>query len=189
MSAEHWFDALSRPHTRRTALKAALAGGLALTLPQLRATGARAAGNEPCYLPCIDAAKQQFANTYRDACGFAKESQQTAGVFGVIFGQPYVAAGTLYASFITKVACEAAAELTYRRDMANCTASQCGDPQHYPGGAKSAPAQAECKFPVEEKPCGPDFCCETAKSDCVHCSNGEYRCCRKGTNCCPGANA
>lgn len=50
-SPEHWFDRLAVRHTRRQALKAALAG-TALTLPLLRAAPADAAGLSPCAKGC-----------------------------------------------------------------------------------------------------------------------------------------
>lgn len=175
----HWFDALARPHTRRTALKAAGFAGAALLLPLRAPQTAGALTAEPCYRPCMDLA-QAAQNQAGELC------DKHYGIKG--FGESAPLVGGLLTSLRNDrwIYCKALANTRAHTAKYHCASDEeCGDPSRYPfGGAPtpvpvSNPACGEGKF-VD---CGDQPCCNLAYASCVGCSGGPV-CCRNGGNCC-----
>ena len=169
---EHWFDRLSRPHSRRTALKAAAAAGLALALPNVRLSRAWATPGEPCWIPCQNAAIAKWNNKKNDCFANAQGGMWVA--FAVAnFPSLLINAiqGHLY--------CGSSGEVTWHRDVLACRGSECGDPAKYPGGRKPPPPPPKCD-PTRETVCG-DICCHIV-AECCPCKGG-FICCASGSNC------
>jgi hypothetical protein len=183
---EHWFDRLSRPHTRRAMLKGAVAAGAALAVPALRSPNAWASLTEPCFKPCTDAAKKQWLSADQSCSNTHK--LRSAGLLAMVGGgAPGLLIGVL-GGLASANSCFADAELSWIRDSRACRGSECGDPAKYPGGHKPRP---KCT-PVEEISCG-DTCCNSV-DECCQCKNGgNYVCCSAGRceptkdrgGCCP----
>jgi hypothetical protein len=185
VSAEHWLDNLARRYSRRTILKAAVAGGVSLTLPQVRIPLGRAAGNEPCYKPCIAAADQRFHDG-RFTCAASNWASLFPGAgYGLINGQVVTSAALTLVGIASTAGCMAGAELRMHRDIVACSGSECGNPSKYPKGA--APGQAnntQCD-PTTHVVCG-DACCKIGDSTCTQCKDGTYKCCAntEAQSCC-----
>lgn len=162
-SGEHWFDRLSRPHSRRTVLKAAAVAGAALVLPNVRVPRASAAQRPPCFATCRQLAFDAWRKN-RDDCkntGFLK------GAVLVLFFQEDL------------MDCIARGGATWHRDMLDCEEPECGDPGKYPGGNKP---RTVCT-PNEEFQCG-DICCNVVTDCCTNMRTGEKICCaRIGEQC------
>jgi hypothetical protein len=155
---EHWFDRLSRPYSRRRALKVALAGGVALALPNLRLPRASAATRPPCFATCRDLAIEDW-RIAGDACN------QTGFLKGAM----------LYLFYReTVLDCYARNQVAFRRDWLACYQPECGDPGKYPGGNKP---RTVCT-PNEETQCG-DICCNVVTDCCLNKRTGEYQCCAR----------
>jgi hypothetical protein len=180
VTVEHWFDRLSRPQTRRTTLKAAVAGGAALVLPSLRLPSAWATPTEPCLEPCKAAARAKWGASF-DSCksdavkADAVKGSRRGGAPGTVL---LILGGD---GFLTVRQCRDIVELTFWRDFEKCKSSECGDPGKYPGGVPKKPPP-KCT-PVEEIVCG-DFCCN-ALQVCCKCKSGKYTCCSDTDHCEP----
>lgn len=173
---EHWFDNLSRPHSRRTTLKAAVVAGVALIVPGVRTSRAWATQNEPCYKACVVAAANQWID--EDALCFGAFTG-TAFVNALLASTGIGLLGLLGTGFNFRK-CVSLAELAWRRRTLACRGSECGDTEKYPGG--KAPKR-KCD-PDQEVPCGDD-CCNSFKV-CCHCKNGgNYICCIDAEHCEP----
>jgi hypothetical protein len=168
---EHWFDRLAQPHTRRTALKAGALAGAMLVLPNSRLPKASATTGEPCFYPCVEAAKTacraQRANCGRNIDG---------GLVGL------VATASVIQGFLVPLVgwnCLSSAEITWHRAVDACQGSQCGDPGKYPGGQLPKPPPPKCT-PGFDVACG-DRCCSVA-AECCACSADPsgYCCCAAG---------
>lgn len=163
---EHWFDTLSRPQTRRSALKAALgiaAAGIAL--PGLRPELAFAADREPCFKPCLAAATRRF-NTMLSGC------EQLLARTKLNMLSTSVAPEDLLIRILdtsSAVSCLASAELRFALGVAGCRSSGCGDGDTGPGG--SAPPKPTCD-PKDEILCV-DTCCSTTS---ICCPSSEIKC-------------
>ncbi len=171
MSAEHWFDRLSRPHSRRAVLKAAVAGGAALMLPASRLPSAWATPGEPCFTPCLQAA----AAAWDRQNAICEHQSQFDSYVSMVVGP----LGTI--SFFGRLdifRCLSSAELKWHKDVLACGGSECGDPGKYPGGK----VRPKCD-PSQEKVCG-SICCYIT-SECCNCKRGAV-CCRAGQchSCC-----
>ncbi len=160
--AEHWFDTLSRPHTRRTTLKgAALAVAAAVALPALRPRTAAAATTLPCFRDCVEEATGKWADR-RDVCkriGEVSRASLLTWVYNPV-GPPLLMSilGNAQAAD-----CYSDANATWARGMANCREPECGDRSKYPGG--NAPRVLPKCDPKEEIACG-DTCCYTFNKCC-----------------------
>lgn len=172
-NGEHWFDRLSRPHTRRTALKAAAVAGVALTLPNVRLPRAWATPGEPCFQPCIDAALAKWTSTY-EACNTSLTYRLLWASISV--NVPNIVIGILESEV---VGCGSRGELTWHRDTLACRGTECGDPAKYPGGQKPRPPAPKCDR-SRETVCG-DICCHII-AECCACKAG-FACCAAGSNC------
>jgi hypothetical protein len=177
---DHWFDALARPHSRATALKAgALALGAALAGPLLRPQLAGAAEQEPCFGPCVKAANAAWG-TARDAC-FDAHRTNTVATVGRLVTDPFVGLFVAVLQEPNDLACRGAAELTWHRNSNACRGSECGNGAKYPGGTVPPPPKPKPKCdPVQEKVCG-DICCYVTTDCCL--KNGAYLCYAVGHNC------
>jgi len=171
---EHWFDSLSRPHTRRTTLKAAAVAGAALVLPALRTPRASATDKEPCYTACAAAAAKQWNDTDNLVC--KPIGVESALSFLNLISHPDLLA--MVSRGLPLANCMASAELHWHRDMLACRDPDCGDSAKYPGGKVKKPAP-KCT-PIEEKRCG-DICCYVTTDCCL--KNGEYVCYAAGHDC------
>lgn len=130
---EHWFDALTRPQTRRTAVRSAVVAGAALLLPIGRLPSARAEAAEPCYVPCL-----QLANAQQEvddgACSkrFGTRSWAESAPF----------AGGLLTRLRNErwTGCNAVASCQWHEATVRCRFQpDCGDKTRYPGGAAPTP--------------------------------------------------
>ena len=176
---EHWFDSLSRPHTRRTTLKAAAVAGAALFVPALRASRAWAIESEPCYKACVTAAGAQMRED-EFSCGVLLSAAAESGLS--LAGSP-IGVLAFVGSGIGFLRCHSGAQLAWRRHVLACRGSECSDPKKYPGG--KAPAKV-CD-PTQEIKCGDD-CCNSLKV-CCQCKNGgTYICCIDAEHCEPDPN-
>jgi hypothetical protein len=177
---DHWFDALSRSHDRRTALKGAAVAGGALLLPFLRVPTAWATEREPCFTPCQQAAKDRW-NASRDMCRRGTDaSLSTVAATGAMGNLP-LAALLSWLGAAETASCMNTGELAYHRAALACRGSECGNPEKYPGGAtKPKPPPPKCD-PIEEKACG-DICCNVI-TDCCSSKKGGYVCYAAGYNC------
>lgn len=186
---EHWFDRLSRPHSRRAMLKGVAATGAALALPWVRVPSAWATPTEPCFKPCNDAATKEW----NDARAFCVRNYVAGTSFPAILSVGGSPAGSVLQLLLGGVAgeqCKSAAELAWHRDLLKCRGSECGDSAKYPGGKPKKPVQ-KC-VPGQEVQCG-DTCCNIV-DECCQCKNGgAYMCCSVGRcektpdrgGCCP----
>ena len=175
---EHWFDSLSRPHTRRTTLKAAAVAGAALIVPGVRTSRALATPREPCYKPCnVAAAKKWVSNL--DICDAEQARTYASLLFSGGAFAPVVVATLLRQ--LGGLNCLSSAEVQWHRDVLACNGSECGDSRKYPGGGNEP---KETCNPVVQTQCGngccplPDVCCQ--------CQNGgKYICCIDAEHCEP----
>jgi len=174
---EHWFDRLSRPHSRGTALKAAAAAAMALALPNVRLPRAWATPGEPCWTPCNDAALDKW-NATVNGCSNAVLGRIWASV--ATGSYPNLILATLESVIFS---CGSRGEVTWHRDVLACRGSECGDPSKYPGGRKPPPPPPKCD-PTRETVCG-DICCNIV-AECCPCKGG-FICCASGANCKCGA--
>jgi hypothetical protein len=178
---EHWFDALARPHSRATTLKAGALGlGAALAGPLFRPQLARATEQEPCFGPCVKAAADRWG-TALDAC-FTANKANTVVTAGKLVTDPFFV-GVLLAALQTTndLGCRGAAELSWHRNSIACRGSECGNGAKYPGGTVPPPPKPAPKCdPVQEKVCG-DICCYVTTDCCL--KNGAYLCYAVGHNC------
>lgn len=176
---EHWFDRLSRPHTRATVLKAALAAGAAAALPALRTPRAWATPTEPCFGPCNDDAAAEWHNTVNDVGPSGCKHNILKGVAVTVVG-PLGVGGILLTLWGVSdfESCMASAELKWHREVLKCRGSECGDPKKYPGGKAPKP-RPKCS-PAQEIECG-DICCNNI-AECCSCKSG-YACCASGRQC------
>ena len=173
MSAEHWLDNLARRYSRRTILKAALAGGVALTLPQSRAPLARATGNEPCYKPCVLAATRS-GHSALATCDHILANSVALAALHTLYGNVAVAAALTFAASPSYWGCNSAAALTFHRDVVACGGAGCGNSGGSSGG--KAPANSGQCPPDTTVACG-DGCCGIAYGQCIACKDGTYKCC------------
>jgi hypothetical protein len=173
VSEEHWLDNLARRYSRRTILKAALAGGVALTLPQSRVPLARATGNEPCYKPCVRAAGRRGDSALAACNNVASNSLALAGLH-ILYGNVAVAAALTIAADASHLGCRSAAMLTFHRDVVACGGARCGNSGGSSGG--KAPANSGQCPPDTTVACG-DGCCGIAYGQCIACKDGTYKCC------------
>jgi hypothetical protein len=182
---DHWFDRLTQPHTRRTALKAGALAGALLVLPARSLPKAWATGTEPCYKPCIDAAAKQWSDTRNGACKAASGSVFFGALWFAMSGQLGPAVAHAFAGYGT-AGCLADAELAWHRAIEQCRGSECGDPSKYPGGQAPRPPAPKCTA-GEEFACG-DTCCNVV-NECCPCAKvpSGYTCCAAGrcASCCP----
>jgi hypothetical protein len=177
---EHWFDRLAHPHTRRTTLRtAALAIG-ALALPNRLLPAASATAQEPCYKPCVDAAKQGFSGTKNGVCKALAGPTLFAGLTGL--GTPVGVIVELAGAW-QWTSCLGSAELSWRRAIDACRGSECGNPSKYPGGSEPAPPPPTCD-PTQQIRCG-DHCCNIVDKCCQCQADGAYICCSAGSPCEP----
>lgn len=166
---EHWFDQLSRPHSRRTVLKTAVGLGVAALLPNVRLPVARAASSEPCFKACNAAARQKWVSE-EDHCGAVVYGK---GAASFLFGAYYSLLGLLAAA--EGLDCNSRAELQWHRDSRACEKPECGDPGTYPGGKVKKPPP-KCT-PGEEFQCN-DMCCNLV-TDCCQGKSGDFACCAR----------
>jgi hypothetical protein len=181
VSSEHWFDRLSRPHSRRTALKAALAAGAALTLPASRLADAWATPTEPCFKPCQDAATAKWST---DESHCTKTMGANFAIVGASASQSIgLSIATVYVIQAAGFYCLADAEITWHRSLLACRGSECGNPAKYPGGQKPRPPAPKCD-PTLEIVCGDTCCHHTA--ECCSCKSAGAKCCAAGAcdSCC-----
>jgi hypothetical protein len=180
---EHWFDRLSRPHSRRTMLKAGALAGATLILPAGRIPSAWATAGDPCFKPCTDAAGKDFSSTKNGICKAAAGPVLYSFVVG--FGSPLSVVLT-YRGLNDFLGCLGNAELDFHRAVAGCRGSECGDPVKYPGGQAPRKPPPKCT-PGSEILCG-DMCCDII-AQCCPCNSveGGYICCASNANCdcCP----
>jgi hypothetical protein len=160
---EHWFDRLSRPHTRRSALQAALGVAAAgVAAPALRPPLAYATDREPCFQPCMQAAAVR-ANASHARC------EQLAALAHVDILNGSHAPDDVLVSILdaaTVVSCLASAQVTLHFDVLGCRDAECGNEAKYPGGKVAPPPTAKPKCdPKEEIACG-DTCCYTFNKCC-----------------------
>lgn len=156
---EHWFDALSRPHSRRAALKTALAVGVGLGLPALRPPAARATPKDPCWKPCIDAAGAQW-NAAFAGC---RRLGNLGGVNLVSTAWLGLSPNTLLGALEVArwLSCDSSAELAWYQATTACKGEECGNPDKYPGGAEAPPPKKPtkvCNSPDRPIVCGDDCC-------------------------------
>jgi hypothetical protein len=183
MSTEHWFDRLSRPHTRRTHLKTALAAGAALTLPFGRLPSARADNGQLCFNYCLTDAADKFAQA-DDACNRNRDRGYYSGLltFGWGIGTVtsiWATAGSQAGSFIAYRQCRNNAELANLKAAQQCEKPSCGDPAKYPGGGRpvgSGPPPVDCP-PEYGVLCG-GYCCAHQFQCCggIQCYSATARC-------------
>lgn len=167
---EHWFDRLSQPHTRRSALKAGLAAlSAGVALPAFRPQLAYGTDREPCFLPCM-AAVVKRANESVNGC----EQLDALRHFNVL-NAAHAPGGALteileYAAF---AGCLASSELGLAAGALGCRAEECGDRAKYPGGTVPPPAKPKpvCD-PITEALCV-DVCCSVTS---ICCPGSEPKC-------------
>jgi len=173
---EHWFDALSRPTTRRTALKGAAVAvlGIGLGLPALRPSTAQAAESEPCFAPCIQASTREWDTAYA-GCLQLKRAGTVNFAAAVLGAAPLVILSFL--QNVAAVSCGSSAELDWHRASLACRGSECGNGAKYPGGTVPVPPKPKPKCdPIDEIACG-DTCCYTFNKCCPDASApGGYAC-------------
>jgi hypothetical protein len=177
---EHWFDALSRPHSRRTVLKGAALAGAALVVPGVRVPRASATEREPCYVPCGRAAADDWAKGV-GTCATKTYTLVSQGGASLLYGQIVLAGLFALGGGATAASCLASAELDYHRKTLACRGSECGDGSKYPGGAVQKPPPPKCD-PMREKVCG-DICCNVITDCCLSAKTGRYLCYAAGHNC------
>jgi hypothetical protein len=178
MSSEHWFDALAHPHTRRSALRTALGGTVALAFARL--PSAWAAPGEPCYVPCVASAQKSW-DTAQRFCGGAHVFQTVQSVGAFLLGNPVLGAVTSALNRAGEGACVASAELTFHRSILACKGSECGNAEKYPGGVAPGTPKEPCADPTTQVRCG-DVCCDVGGgiAQCCHCGGGKDVCFRVG---------
>jgi hypothetical protein len=171
VSVEHWFDSLSRPRTRRTALKAAALAGAGLVLPAIRVPRAAAAPTEPCFTPCNDAALAAWDATKNGVRPGGCKYFVAAGAAFTLAG--HVGPGGVLAAIggLKFGSCLDSAELTWHRALVACRNPECGDHAKYPGGRAR-----ECSYP-DEIACGNICCNALGNPDCCSSRTRGYVCC------------
>ena len=159
-SAEHWLDRLASRHTRRQALKAAVAGSAALTLPLVRPAAARAGDPHACQQGCNWTAHQRYKGRL-DACtnqalGSYLISLGAGATYGVGIALLAIPNG-LFSAIGRQDKCGDQALLEAKATMYDCTQPDC------PGFDPSATG-------------GP---CDTCTANCCPCSivQSGYICC------------
>lgn len=125
---EHWLDRLAAPHTRRQTFKAALAG-VALTLPGVRSTPARAANpnaTDPhaCRKGCLYTAHAQFARR-NNTCLQIAQARQTGALVSALFINPFFGAAGNGAAIIQFDRCLQDALLRQKAMNFDCLQPDC----------------------------------------------------------------
>jgi hypothetical protein len=177
---EHWFDALSRPQSRRTVLKGAAVAGVALVVPGVRVPRASATEREPCFVPCEQAATDRWLKG-ADNCAARTYMLVGQGTASLLYGGLALAGLFTFAAAAGAASCMSSAELDFHRDSLACRGSECGDGSKYPGGAAQKPPPPKCD-PIREKVCG-DICCNVITDCCLSAKTGRYLCYAAGHNC------
>lgn len=169
---EHWFDRLSARHTRRGAIKAALAGGAALTLPLTRAAPALASDPHACQKGCRWTANRKYDTAFNACAGVAGATTALNlygfGLGGAIFVIYAPGAGlSLLNGFSAANRCSDNAFMQLKAAYYDCTKDGC------PGFDPTASG-------------GPCDACAGANGICCPDQNSQtgYNCCSNPGGCC-----
>lgn len=184
MIVEHWFDTLSRPHSRRTTLRVAAVAGAALMFPALRTPRAAALDTaEPCLEPCMNAAARRWDATKNGICKVRGGVPSFSGLFQ--FPSPTPMLIFLLGS-IEGANCFSSAEVRWHRDTRACD-QECGSSGNSPGGADEPKPKPEVCDPAQQIKCG-EGCCNNLYV-CCQCKNGgKFICCTDSEHCEPDPN-
>ncbi len=171
---EHWFDRWAAPQTRRGVLRSALVAAATLTVPFVRAGGARAAGPHDCQKGCLWTA-EQTAQAAWDACTVQAQKSVKVGALLTIWGAGLLYVDlTAFTAYVGAAACHDQTVIAHKADNWNCVQPDC------PGFDPSAPGG-----PCE--PCaasGGNCCpCQATATGYICCS---YPCNDPSHSCCPG---
>jgi hypothetical protein len=143
--SDHWLDLLAVRHTRRHALKAALAGA-AFTLPLARSAPALADGSQKCFKGCNFTAHQKYDNASKACHGTAGAASDLfhvgvnmslgVSLFGVLANPLFVVAYSSYQGIVSEHKCVDTALMQQKVAQFDCqNPNNCGgfDPGA-PGG-------------------------------------------------------
>jgi hypothetical protein len=175
-SSEHWFDRLATRHTRRQALKAALAG-TALSLPLLRVDAADADTVHACQKGCLYTNHLNTDHTLNVTCfatGLATSNGYLFG--GAVFGMAsFAIPGGLYKEIEAYVVCAQQALLQQKANAFDCSQPNCPgfNPKGTNGGcAGCMPTDACCSDQSVDQGfqccecCGPNGGCASGVTAC-----------------------
>jgi len=143
-AGDHWFDRLSVRVSRRDALKAAVAGGAALTFPLRQAAPALAGNPTACQQGCNWAAHQRYDNSSGACVPQAQLASSLYTVGGLTLGvslfgvaaSPVAAIGYgIYKAYTVGQQCFDTAMTQQKADMFICLQPNCpGFDPHAKGG-------------------------------------------------------